>query len=345
MDPFSILVGSLALTEAANKVAGKLMDTYRDFKSAPREMVEIADQVTFCSGLVDVFANSVDATGQKFPTRFREDVTTLVDKCNSILTDIEDMIPEGTRDQDRPDYAQRLKYAFGDKKAIDELQDKLKKVQHMFMFMTTCWMYQVPSLQHHHQQQATSSAIPVGSLRGTMEHVPVQITMNNGNGESQAVIYEATLTLKPKQTPATPSRPGLPRSKSSVADDARMKTNAKESLKNMRRSPNFSTNLLRRVRPVVTTESDGSGRRADRHRISYSKKYEEIGKKRERYREDSDQGHREESSVEAKSREEASHDVDEIINDRLYKVVFDRTPVQPSEYIKPNAVSCGTARS
>ncbi|RDW91016.1 hypothetical protein BP5796_02181 [Coleophoma crateriformis] len=344
MDPFSILVGSLALTEAANKVAGKLMDTYQDFKSAPEEMVEIADQVTFCSGLVDVFANSVDTTGLKFPPKFREDVTTLVDKCNSILTDIEGMIPEGTRDLDRSDYVQRLKYAFGDKKANGELQDKLKKVQHMFMFMTTCWMYQVPSMQHHQQQQVTSSAIPVGSLRGTMEHVPVQITMNNGNGESQAVIYEATLTLNPKQPPPTTSRPGLPRSKSSLTDNARTKTNAKESLKNMRRSPYFSTNLLRRVRPVVTTESDGSGRRADRHRTSYSKNYEEIDKKRERYREDSDHRLREETSVETKSREEASRDVDEIIND-WFSIEHSYSPASTSSPMPSPAAQPDSSRS
>ncbi len=78
MDPFSITLGALALAETANKLASSLTDRYRAFSSAPKEMLEIAGQVTMCAGLVDVFARSVDGIGQNFPKRFQQDVSTLV---------------------------------------------------------------------------------------------------------------------------------------------------------------------------------------------------------------------------------------------------------------------------
>jgi hypothetical protein len=62
MDPFSVVVSSVSLVETANSVATVLIDTYRSFTRAPIEMIEIADQMTTCSGLVDIFANSIKGT-------------------------------------------------------------------------------------------------------------------------------------------------------------------------------------------------------------------------------------------------------------------------------------------
>lgn len=82
MDPFSIVVGSVALVETANKVATILIDTYRDYTNAPTEMVEIADQITTCSGLVDVFANSIK--GAKLPRDFHSVAQNLVDQVSLV---------------------------------------------------------------------------------------------------------------------------------------------------------------------------------------------------------------------------------------------------------------------
>lgn len=71
-------VGAIALAETANKLAGSLTDRYRAYSSAPKEMMEIAGQVTMCAGLVDVFARSVDGSGHDFPKRFQQDASTLV---------------------------------------------------------------------------------------------------------------------------------------------------------------------------------------------------------------------------------------------------------------------------
>jgi len=78
MDPFSIVVGAVALTEVANKLASTLTDRYQAFRSAPKQMIEIAGQVTLCAGLVDVFAKSVDGAGQIFPKKFEQDAAALV---------------------------------------------------------------------------------------------------------------------------------------------------------------------------------------------------------------------------------------------------------------------------
>jgi hypothetical protein len=82
MDPFSIVVGSVALVETANNVATVLIDTYRTYTNAPTEMVEIADQITTCSGLVDVFANSIKGT--KLPKEFHYVAQNLVDQVSLV---------------------------------------------------------------------------------------------------------------------------------------------------------------------------------------------------------------------------------------------------------------------
>lgn len=84
MDPFSVVVGAVALTETANKIAGALIDRYKAFSSAPKQMVEIAGQITMCAGLVDVFAKSVDGSGQQFPFRFQEDAAVLVQQVRHL---------------------------------------------------------------------------------------------------------------------------------------------------------------------------------------------------------------------------------------------------------------------
>lgn len=78
MDPFSLTVGALALAETANKLASSLTDRYRAFSSAPKEMLEIAGQVTMCAGLIDVFARSIEGNGEDFPKRFRQHASALI---------------------------------------------------------------------------------------------------------------------------------------------------------------------------------------------------------------------------------------------------------------------------
>lgn len=80
MDPHSIVGSSAALVATANKVATVLVDTYRDYTNAPTEMVDIADQITTCSGLVHVFANSIK--GARLQREFHSVAQNLVDQVS-----------------------------------------------------------------------------------------------------------------------------------------------------------------------------------------------------------------------------------------------------------------------
>lgn len=171
------------------------------------------------------------------------------------MREIEAMIPRGSQ---KPDYTERLKFAFGNEKKITKQKTKLKEVQHMFMFMTTCWMYQLPSMQQPKATVDSSPQIPMSSFQGMMQQIPVQINMRDPNMSSaQNVSYEATLTLKPipQATPVYSLQPQGqgqmdlgPNLSGRSREHERMTfgRNEKFALENMRRSPYFSEKLLKK---------------------------------------------------------------------------------------------------
>lgn len=194
------------------------------------------------------------------------------------MKDIEDTIPHGSK---KPDYADKLKYAFSSQKKILKHQENLKQVQHMFMFMTTCWQYQLPSQQSRHTISSAESVMPIGSLQGTLQHVPIQINMQNPSNTAQTITYEATLTLKPMEQPALQEQQKIRKEQEMAARKSKSSTRAFESssrekqmLANMRRSPYFSMNLLK---PTVLAESKSY----DRSRMSAREKEELMKREKE----------------------------------------------------------------
>jgi hypothetical protein len=171
------------------------------------------------------------------------------------------MIPRGSQ---KPGYTERLKYAFNDEKKIKQQQEKLKQVQHMIMFMTTCWMYQLPSMQQKEPAASSAGQIPMGSFSGFMQQLPLEINIKDPNAsDAQSLGYEATLTLKPveSKTFLQPEQEKLRTHLGSRGDrrgrgsakhseysrdigDRSMSKYEKQALENMRRSPYFSTKLL-----------------------------------------------------------------------------------------------------
>jgi hypothetical protein len=172
------------------------------------------------------------------------------------------MIPRGSQ---KPGYTERLKYAFSDEKKIKQQQEKLKQVQHMIMFMTTCWMYQLPSMQQKESPPPSAGQIPMGSFSGFMQQLPLEINIKDPNASgAQSLGYEATLTLKPVEPKTFPQaeqeklkthlgsrgdRRGRGSAKHSVyskdiGGDRSLSKYEKQALENMRRSPYFSTKLL-----------------------------------------------------------------------------------------------------
>lgn len=123
----------------------------------------------------------------------------------------------------------RLRYAFGKKKSIVKKQKDLKRLQHMFIFLTTCYIY-------HPSEKGDLGQAEINSLQGTLQNVPVQISMPNSTGRGSTLLYEATLTLKPSSVSGSNRISG----KQSDVDSKA----GRHSLNNMRRSPYFSESFL-----------------------------------------------------------------------------------------------------
>jgi hypothetical protein len=203
------------------------------------------------------------------------------------LKEIQRMIPSSST---RSANIESLRYAFGNKKKIEKQQTALKGVQHMFMFMTTCYMYSLPP------EANVASSAPIGSLHGVMEHVPIQISMNQDSGNSPTVAYEATLTLRPAPHVHSPRVEDMRRKAShherSYAGERR--ENERSRLANMRRSPYFALALLE---PPLHGEDD---RRAEREEATRYRKGREEAKS--------------ESAFELPSDQEASEEVDALLS-------------------------------
>jgi hypothetical protein len=171
------------------------------------------------------------------------------------------MIPRGSQ---KPGYTERLKYAFSDEKKIKQQQEKLKQVQHMVMFMTTCWMYELPKLQKEPLATSSAAQVPMGSFSGFMQQqLPVTIGIRDPNASAEhGVAYEATLTLKPVETQTYMS--GGQQSQGNTASglfgqhqssagpreytrssEPKSSKSGKQVLENMRRSSYFTTSLLK----------------------------------------------------------------------------------------------------
>jgi hypothetical protein len=138
------------------------------------------------------------------------------------------------------------------------------------MFMTTMWMYQLPSLQRKPSQLAPSRpqqdgpigprdpglfasdtaegpnapSLSLGSWTGVMQQVPVTI------GGSGGVNFEATLTLNPIQN-LEPQ--GVLRSRTSERErkSKEVEWKEKKTLENLRRSPYFSMSMFSQPRKVT----------------------------------------------------------------------------------------------
>ncbi len=180
----------------------------------------------------------------------------------------------------------------------------------MFMFMTTCWMYQLPSAQFVPQTKQlpllSASDIPSGSFQGVMQQVPVQFNLKGVGGNSESVSYEATLTLKPVVQSEGISRPlrGETRNRTSHnRGKVDMSESQKESLENMRRSPYFSSKLLRPPIEAVRYSSRERDEEEARERMEARKNDEVRKEKGEERRE-----------FEAPSREEAEKDVGSLLS-------------------------------
>ena len=119
------------------------------------------------------------------------------------------MIPSGHK---KPGYPERLKFAFGQRKKIEGLRNKLKEFQRKIMFMMTS--YQLHFFQQIIPKEPPGAGmaahyagvpLPSGSLHGIMTHIPVQFSVGDQGRGVPSVKYEATISLKPAEGQPIPA--------------------------------------------------------------------------------------------------------------------------------------------
>lgn len=257
MDPFSITVGVVGLADAGTSLAGFLTEKYKTYRDAPELILEIAHEVEFCAGLVDMFGSNLDRPGAEYPEKFVRDAKNLVRRTNAVFLDIRGLMPID-RDFDAPFSRARWHFML-DKKKLLEHQQRLRQLQQMFMFMETMYRYHYPS---ENTVKPSGGAIKdpnqgpdseEQTLQGVMDsQSPMLLNGVGADGRS----FQVTLTLKPvsQQMEAVPysmpvSAPGISsRSGLSTIKPARS-SQSKRRLEGLRRSPFFDMSLLEGDQP------------------------------------------------------------------------------------------------
>lgn len=264
MDPFSIATGAVGLADAGTSLASFLTDKYKSYRDAPELILETANEVEFCAGLVDMFGSNLDRPGAEYPERFVRDAKNLVRRTNAVFLDIRGLIPID-RDFDAPFSRARWHFVL-DKKKLMEHQQRLRQLQQMFMFMETMHRYHYPTNSKPSggviSGQSQDGNAAEQTFQGLMDQQgPMRLNGVGADGRS----FEVTLTLKPvKQVEAVPMSAPVPmpeiesRSGLSFAVPARS-TLSKKRLEGLRRSPFFDMDLLESEKPgprLATTYSE-----------------------------------------------------------------------------------------
>jgi len=257
MDPFSIMVGVVGLADAGTSLAGFLTDKYKTYRDAPELILEIAHEVEFCAGLVDMFGSNLDRPGAEYPERFVRDAKNLVRRTNAVFLDIRGLIPID-KDFDSPFSRARWHFVL-DKKKLLEHQQRLRQLQQMFMFMETMHRYHYPSNDTMKpsgggiKDPSESPDSREQTLQGVMDsQSPMLLNGVGADGRS----FQVTLTLKPvsQQSEIVPysapmSAPGISsRTGLSTIKPAR-NMQSKKRLEGLRRSPFFDMSLFEGEQP------------------------------------------------------------------------------------------------
>lgn len=253
MDPFSITVGVVGLADAGTSLAGFLTDKYKTYRDAPELILEIAHEVEFCAGLVDMFGTNLDRPGAEYPERFVRDAKNLVRRTNAVFLDIRELIPTD-KDFDAPFSRARWHFVL-DKKKLLEHQQRLRQLQQMFMFMETMHRYHYPSNNPAKPSDVGGIRDPNQSsdqgeqtFQGVMDsQAPMLLNGVGADGRS----FQVTLTLKPvSQQPeavsysAPVSAPGISSRSGLSPSKPAWNPQSKKRLEGLRRSPFFDMSLL-----------------------------------------------------------------------------------------------------
>ena len=251
MDPFSITVGVVGLADAGTSLASFLTDKYKTYREAPSLILEIASEVEFCAGLVDIFGSSLDRPGSQYPDRFVRDAKNLVQKTHAVFLDIRGLIPV---DRDFDATFSRARWHFVlDRKKLEAQRQRLRELQQMFMFMETMYRYHCHSGGTSGPGAGANEKVPVSDegeqkFQGVVDQQgPMRLSGVGADGRS----FEVTLTLKPvpqrievMPMSAPMSDPGITSRMSGSSVVPERSSQSRKRLEGLRRSPFFDRSLL-----------------------------------------------------------------------------------------------------
>ena len=240
MDPFSITIGALTLAQTGTNLTTLLFDLGKDIKSASTAMAEVASDVQLTSTLLTDLAHNLEANPTGYSENFLASAKNLCDQCKAAFDEIELMIGGRERGVERREWLKRVKWAMGGKSGVGQKQERLRKLQFMFLFVSQIEMLGGGSSK---QPNANGGAeLTAGNLEGQLVEVPVQIGSSSSAGGKEPARYMATLTLR-AAPPISARRHEFERSEKQKDPIASKKC----LLVNMRRSPRFSADLIQPV--------------------------------------------------------------------------------------------------
>ncbi len=190
MDPFSITVGALTLAQTGTNLTTLLLDLGKDIRSASAAMAEVASDVQITSTLLTDLAHNLEVNPTGYSEKFLASAKNLCDQCKGVFDDIEGIVGR-ERGVDRGEWLKRVEWAVKGKRGVSKKQEKLQKLQFMFLFVSQIEMLGSGASK----TPGTSGAeLTAGSLEGQLIEVPVQLSGSSGGREPAR--YLATLTLK-----------------------------------------------------------------------------------------------------------------------------------------------------
>ena len=83
MDPMSLALGVASASETAFSVSKFLTSTWRSYRNAPEEVLEIAHEVNICRCLMTPFGERLKAGSTHYNTQFQSNVLALIENVGT----------------------------------------------------------------------------------------------------------------------------------------------------------------------------------------------------------------------------------------------------------------------
>ncbi|KAK6438740.1 hypothetical protein LTR95_005056 [Oleoguttula sp. CCFEE 5521] len=231
MDPFFLTAGIVGIADAGTSLASFLTTKYKSYTNAPKLLQDLAQEVDFCVGWVGVLGNRLEERDNGgYSVKFAQDASNLTGK---IFDEIQALIPE-ERDLGNTFSRGKWKFVLNEKK-LTAAQERLRRKQHMFMFMDSMYRASTPSTS----ASAGKVGQGLGGLRGPLE-------LSGFDAQGRRYEVKMSVAALPELMPMSRSRVGEAIGGSrNRKSEMRVKMVEEQRLKGLAQSPLFDANFLR----------------------------------------------------------------------------------------------------